>query len=171
MPFEALDYVYMPSRDVAADVRFLTEVLGGRLVFAIDAMGARVAMVELTETPPPILLASHLAGERPILIYRVASLAEADRRTRRTWLGSGADGRDPGRPMLRVRGARWPAFRDLRAQPAGGRGALRGASRLLSRSDPRVSQAEDRLDLLGGRPRTAVVVAQDHDRGVIDGVV
>ena len=34
-------------------------------------------MVELTETPPPILLASHLAGERPILIYRVASLAEA----------------------------------------------------------------------------------------------
>ena len=77
MSFEALDYVYMPSRDVAADARFLTDVLGGRLVFAIDAMGTRVAMVELTETPPPILLASHLVGERPILIYRVASLAAA----------------------------------------------------------------------------------------------
>ena len=77
MPFEALDYVYMPSRDVAADARFLTDVLGGRLVFAIDAMGTRVAMVELTETPPPILLASHLAGDRPILIYRVANLVAA----------------------------------------------------------------------------------------------
>ena len=77
MPFEALDYVYMPSRDVAADARFLTDILGGRLVFAIDAMGTRVAMVELTKTPPPILLASHLAGERPILIYRVANLVAA----------------------------------------------------------------------------------------------
>jgi Glyoxalase/Bleomycin resistance protein/Dioxygenase superfamily len=75
--FEQLDYVYMPSRDVAADVRWFTEVLGGRLVFAIDAMGTRVAMIALTETPPRVLLAGHLGGDVPILVYRVDDLAAA----------------------------------------------------------------------------------------------
>ena len=77
--FEQLDFIYMPSRDVAADVRWFTEVLGGRLVFAIEAMGTRVAMVELTEQPPRILLADHLEGDVPILVYRVARLDEAMR--------------------------------------------------------------------------------------------
>ena len=72
--FEHLDYVYMPSQDVAADVTWFTEVLGGRLVFAIEGMGTRVAMVELTEEPPRILLAGHLEGDVPILVYRVDDL-------------------------------------------------------------------------------------------------
>jgi hypothetical protein len=76
MGFERLDYLYMPSRDVAGDAKYFTEVLGGRLVFAIDAMGTRVAMIELTAEPPRILLADHVEGDRPILVYRVASLAE-----------------------------------------------------------------------------------------------
>jgi hypothetical protein len=75
--FERLDYVYMPSDDVARDVAWFTEVLGGRLVFAIDGMGARVAMVELTAEPPRILLADHLEGDRPVLVYRVDDLALA----------------------------------------------------------------------------------------------
>jgi hypothetical protein len=75
--FEHLDYIYMPSRDVAADVTYFTDVLGGRLVFAIEGMGTRVAMVELTDDPPRILLAGHLEGERPILVYRVDSLDAA----------------------------------------------------------------------------------------------
>ncbi|MEO8437123.1 MAG: VOC family protein [Chloroflexota bacterium] len=75
--FEHLDYIYMPSDDVAADVAFFTEVLGGRLVFAIDGMGTRVAMVGLTEAPPRILLAGHLEGEQPILVYRVDDLRAA----------------------------------------------------------------------------------------------
>jgi hypothetical protein len=75
--FERLDFVYMPSRDVAADVRFFTETLGGRLIFAIDGMGTRVAMIELTEEPPRILLAAHLEGDRPILVYRVADFNAA----------------------------------------------------------------------------------------------
>ena len=52
-------------------------VLGGRLVFAIDAMGTRVAMIELTEEPPRILLADHVDGDVPILVYRVPSLPSA----------------------------------------------------------------------------------------------
>ena len=75
MPFEVLDYLYMPSRDVAVDVRYFTEVLGGHLVFAIEGMGTRVAMIELTDQPPRLVLADHVAGDAPILVYRVANLA------------------------------------------------------------------------------------------------
>jgi len=84
--FERLDYVYLPSRDVAADVRYFVEVLGARVVFAIQAMGTRVAMVELNEEPPRLVLAGHLDGERPILVYRVADLVAAtDELERRGW--------------------------------------------------------------------------------------
>lgn len=76
-PFEQLDFLYTPSRDVAGDAAWLCDVLGGRLVFAIEAMGTRVAMVELTGGPPQVLLADHLEGERPILVYRVAELPAA----------------------------------------------------------------------------------------------
>lgn len=83
-PFEQLDFVYMPSRDVAADVRYFTDVLGAELVFAIDAMETRVAMVKLADSPPPLLLADHVEGDQPILVYRVPGLdsALADLKTR-----------------------------------------------------------------------------------------
>jgi hypothetical protein len=90
-PFERLDFVYTPSRDPAEDARFFTEVLGGRLVFAIEGMGARVAMVELTREPPRILLASHLKGQRPILVYRVDDLpASLDALAARGWKRRGS---------------------------------------------------------------------------------
>lgn len=76
-PFQQLDFLYVPSRDVAADLAYFTEVLGGRVVFAVEAMGARVAATQLTDGPPLLLLAEHLEGERPILVYRVADLAIA----------------------------------------------------------------------------------------------
>jgi hypothetical protein len=75
--FERLDFLYVPSRDVAADLGYFTEVLGGQVVFAIQAMGTRVAAVRLTEQPPLVLLADHLEGERPILVYRVPDLGAA----------------------------------------------------------------------------------------------
>jgi hypothetical protein len=75
--FEQLDYVYMPSRDVASDVAYFTDVLGARLVFAIDGMGTRVAMIALTDSPPRLLLAGHLEGDVPVLLYRVADLQAA----------------------------------------------------------------------------------------------
>ena len=77
LPFEQLDYLYTPSLDVAKDVKFFTETLGGRLAFAIDAMGTRVAKVELTGGPPHVLLTDHLDGERPIMVYRVRDLDAA----------------------------------------------------------------------------------------------
>jgi hypothetical protein len=47
------------------------------VVFAIDAMGARVAMLRLAEDPPRLLLTDHLDGDVPILVFRVASLDAA----------------------------------------------------------------------------------------------
>ena len=79
MIFEQLDFIYMPSADVSGDVRYFTDVLGAKLVFAVEGMGTRVAMVELTDQPPRILLAGHLEGERPVLVYRVADLESAMR--------------------------------------------------------------------------------------------
>jgi hypothetical protein len=76
-PFERLDFVYMPSRDVAAESAYFAHTLGGRIVFAIEAMGARVSMIELTEQPPNLLLTDHLEGERPILVFRVRDLEES----------------------------------------------------------------------------------------------
>ncbi len=76
-PFAQLDYLYTPSRDVATDAKLFTEVLGGRLAFAVDGMGARVAMIELTDGPPHVLLTDHLDGERTIYIYRVDDLRKA----------------------------------------------------------------------------------------------
>ena len=76
-PFESLDFVYMPSGDVAGDVRHFTEVLGGELVFAIEAFGTRVAMVRMTPQAPAVLLAGHLHDDRPVLVFRVADLDAA----------------------------------------------------------------------------------------------
>jgi hypothetical protein len=90
--FERLDYIYQPSRDVAADVAHYTDTLGGRLVFAIEAMGTRVAMIELTDGPPQIVLAGHLDGDRPILVYRVPDIEAAARELE-------ASGADPGHAL------------------------------------------------------------------------
>jgi len=72
--FSQLDFVYQPSRDVAADVEHYTNAFGAELVFAVERFGTRVAMVRLTPTSPGLLLAEHLDGDQSILIFRVADL-------------------------------------------------------------------------------------------------
>lgn len=85
-PFEQLDYLYVRSTDVAADARYFTEVLGGRLAFAIADGGTRVAMVRMTEDPPALLFTDHLEGDRTIFIFRVANLRRALKDlTKRGW--------------------------------------------------------------------------------------
>ena len=84
--FLSLDYLYTPSHDVAEDVRYFTEVLGAQLIFAIEGMGARVAMLELASGPPHLVLADHLDGDRPVLVHRVADLRAAETElTSRGW--------------------------------------------------------------------------------------
>ena len=77
LPFEQLDFVYTPSRDVASDMEQFVSLLGGSIAFAIEAFGARVALVRLASGPPDVLLADHVEGERPVLVYRVDDLRAA----------------------------------------------------------------------------------------------
>jgi hypothetical protein len=72
---ENLDFIYMPSRDAAADLQWFEKTLGAEVVFAIERFGTRVAMVR-PAGGPAILLAEHLEGQ-PILVFRVESLDEA----------------------------------------------------------------------------------------------
>ncbi len=77
LPFEQLDFLYTPSGDVAADLAYHADVLGGRVIFAVEGMGARVAAVELAEGSPLVLLTDHVEGDRAILVFRVADLKES----------------------------------------------------------------------------------------------
>jgi hypothetical protein len=72
--FDRLEFVYLPSRNVSADLNHFTDKVGAELVFAIEAFGTRVAMVRLTPDPPALLLAGHLEGDQPVLVHRVADL-------------------------------------------------------------------------------------------------
>ena len=62
---------------MAKDAKYFTEVLGGKLAFAVEGMGARVAMIELAGGPPHVLLTDHLDSDRTIYIYRVKNLDRA----------------------------------------------------------------------------------------------
>ena len=89
-PFQSLDFLYVPTNDVARDTADLTSVLGGRVVFAIEEWNTRVAMIALTPDPPHLLLTDHLEGERPIFIYRVDNLDAAIARVKEAGWTSGA---------------------------------------------------------------------------------
>jgi Glyoxalase/Bleomycin resistance protein/Dioxygenase superfamily len=73
---EALDVLYVPSRDVESDLKFYRDVLGARVAFAIEAMGTRVAEVAICPQGPRLVLAEHLAGDAPLLLHRVSDLDE-----------------------------------------------------------------------------------------------
>ena len=86
MAFKSLDYIYHPSRNVARDMAYFVDALGGRLRFAVEGMGARVAAIELAPPPPLLLLADHVEGEAPILVFRVTDLTkELAALARRGW--------------------------------------------------------------------------------------
>ena len=126
-----LDYLYTPSLDVAADTAWFADVLGARVVFAIEDAGTRVAMLELTGPPPRLLLADHLDGERQILVYRVADLVAAmTDLDARGWEVEGTM-ETHGRSVLLDPLTGGPSTGPLRAEQTRGRDALRGPARLL----------------------------------------
>src|SRR5438552_17407502 len=71
---ESLDYIYVPAVEFDQAERFYTGALGGELRWRIRDGGVTVAAVRLSGDGPLVLLASHLAAGRTILIYRVTSL-------------------------------------------------------------------------------------------------
>lgn len=75
--FESLDFVYTPTADVDAAAAHYRGSLGAELVFKVRAMGTTVAALRVSEDGPLVLLAGHLQGEGPVLVYRVADYAQA----------------------------------------------------------------------------------------------
>ena len=75
--FESLDFVYVPTGDVDASVTGYVEQLGASLEWKVRAMGTVVACLRMSADGPRVLLAGHLAGDVPVLIYRVASYRDA----------------------------------------------------------------------------------------------
>src|SRR5256885_6390639 len=65
---EQLDFLYLPSADAARDLAFYRDVLGGEIVFAIEAFGTRVARVRLG-AGAALLLAGHLHREQPLPVH------------------------------------------------------------------------------------------------------
>jgi hypothetical protein len=68
--FRSLDFVYVPTTDVDAGARHYTD-LGATLEWKIRAMGTTVAALRVSDSGPLVLLAGHLDGDVPILVYRV----------------------------------------------------------------------------------------------------
>ena len=125
-----------PSRDVATDLVYCTEVLDGRVVFAVEAMGTRVAAVQFTPGPPPVFLADHVeGGERPILVYRVADLGAALAGESEARAGSAADLGDPARAVLLVSNAGRPPDRVVPADSTRGGRPLQWTAGFLSAPD------------------------------------
>lgn len=69
--FASLDFIYLPSRDAAAELRRYTDEFGAYVVFAIEAFGTRVAMIRLAEGEPTF------RGESPPALKRNLPLERA----------------------------------------------------------------------------------------------
>lgn len=74
--FRSLDFIYAPNQNADEELSFCTKILGGEAVFSIRAFDTRVAAVRFGEGPL-LLLAEHLEGEQPLLIFRVDDFREA----------------------------------------------------------------------------------------------
>jgi hypothetical protein len=71
-----LRYLYVGSRDTAADVAVWLEIPGARLRWRFRRFGADVAAVDLG-SPPVVLLADHRPPGAVLPIYAVADLDSA----------------------------------------------------------------------------------------------
>ena len=72
--FASLDFIYVPAPDVARAIDYYVFVLGAELVWKVRDGDTVVANIRISANGPALLLASHLEGTVPILIYRVDSL-------------------------------------------------------------------------------------------------
>lgn len=69
--FSSLDFVYTPTPDVDTAADHYVRAFGAGLLWKVRAMGTTVAAVRLSDAGPLVLLAGHLHGETPVLVYRV----------------------------------------------------------------------------------------------------
>jgi len=75
--YRSLDFVYIPTADVDAAARSYVEVLGAALVWKVRGLGTTVAALRLSAEGPTLLLAGHLEGRTPVLVFRVDDYSAA----------------------------------------------------------------------------------------------
>lgn len=73
IPFNKLMYLYMGTSNFESDFHYYHSVLGGKLHWAFDRFGAKVAAFEIGEGPL-ILIADHLNPPTCMPIYEVKDL-------------------------------------------------------------------------------------------------
>ena len=143
---EELAFLYMPSLDVAQDLEFYGVRLGPEIVFAIEAFGARVAQVRLSEHEPHLLLADHLEREAPVLVFRVDDLeADAQLAARRRCRGR-RPLRDPPRPLRGAARTRRRAASGVRGDAPRHRRPARRQARLRTGSAGRLAPSSASFD-------------------------
>ena len=102
--FGPLDFLYVPAPDMRRALDYYVSTLGGELVWKIRDGGTVVANVRLSTNGPALLLASHLDGEVPLFIYRVASLEETTKElSERGWRADGPAFEIPHGPCVTFR--------------------------------------------------------------------
>jgi hypothetical protein len=72
-PFGELAYLYIGTDDLAADLAFYDEAMGGDLVWRFQAFGADVAAVRIG-TGPLVVLADHRPAPSVLPIWAVRSI-------------------------------------------------------------------------------------------------
>lgn len=78
MMFKSLDFLYVPAPDIESSVQYYTEVLGGELLWKINAYGVWVACIALSKADKPyVLLADHIRKNDVMLVYQVENLDNA----------------------------------------------------------------------------------------------
>ena len=75
MAIDALDILYLPSRDVEADIRFYRDTLGAR-VASRSRRWAPAWQRSRSRSTVRMILADHLPGDAPVLLHRVSDLDE-----------------------------------------------------------------------------------------------
>lgn len=99
-PFGPLHYLYVGSKDTAADVRYYVDKLGAELVWDYKEFGAHVAAVRLG-AGPLFLLADHRPPASVIFIYDVEDLRATRRELeKRGWSAQGEPFEVPDGPVL-----------------------------------------------------------------------
>jgi predicted enzyme related to lactoylglutathione lyase len=118
--FESLDFLYVPAPDVDRAIEYYVSTLGAELIWKVRHGGTVVANVRLSRTGPALLLAGHLEGTVPILIYRVADLdAAMAELTARGWKSDGDPFEIPQGPCVTFRdpnGQRFALYQLLRPE-------------------------------------------------------
>lgn len=85
IPFNKLMYLYMGTSDFETDFHYYKFVLGGRLHWAFERFGAKVAAFEIGEGPL-LLIADHLTPLTCMPMYEVSDLDGKTRELRnRGW--------------------------------------------------------------------------------------